>query len=228
MVSRIDFAALLLIAGMKPTKNLPWRSFRSPRPKRKAQEIKLLLRIFSSPIIILTVNNLRLLQVKFQPTFRKSPFNRHPKSFRFGFAPTVTNPIIGISLEWNLRILSLHPRIERIMQKEIRKQGTDHPSLRSPFIPMNQAAIFQLHRGFQPSLDVEKHPFAIGMFPYRPHQKIMVDIVKEALDVEVQEPSRIASTADVQPLRPQSQTSLADTHRSPDGNTLPRSAPGIA
>jgi site-specific DNA recombinase len=30
-----------------------------------------------------------------------------------------------------------------------------HPSLRSPFIPMNQAAIFQLYRGFQPSFDVE-------------------------------------------------------------------------
>jgi hypothetical protein len=128
--------------------------FRSPGPKRIAQEIKLLLRIISSPIIIFTVNNPRLLQVKLQSTFRKPLFNRHPKSFRFGFAPTVTNPIIGIPLEGNPRIPPLHPHIERIMQKEIRKQGTDHPSLRSPFLPMNQAAILQLHRGLQPSLDV--------------------------------------------------------------------------
>lgn len=35
---------------------------RSPRPKRKTQEIKLLLRIFPTPIIILAVNNLCLLQ----------------------------------------------------------------------------------------------------------------------------------------------------------------------
>jgi hypothetical protein len=53
---------------------------------------------------------------------------------------------------------------------------------------MIQAAIFHLHRGFQPSFDVEKHPFAIGMFPYRPHQKLMVDAVKETLDVEVKNP----------------------------------------
>jgi len=32
-------------------------AFRSPRPKRKAQEIKLLLRIFFSPTIILTIKN---------------------------------------------------------------------------------------------------------------------------------------------------------------------------
>jgi hypothetical protein len=128
--------------------------FCSPRPKREAQEIELLLRIFSSPIIILTVNNPRLLQVKLQPTFRKSPFNRHPKSFRLGFAPTVTNPIIGIPLERNPRIPPLHPHIERIMQKEIRKQGADHSSLRRPFIPMYQAAIIQLHRGLQPSFDL--------------------------------------------------------------------------
>ena len=143
-------------------------AFRSPGPKRIAQEIKLLLRIIPSPIVILTVDNFRLLQVQLQSTFRKSPFDRHPKSFRFGFAPTVTNPIIGVPLKWNLRILPLHPSIERIMQKEIRKQGTDHPSLRRPFIPMNQAAIIQLRRSLQPSFDVEKHPFAIGMFPYRP------------------------------------------------------------
>jgi hypothetical protein len=94
---------------------------RSPRPKRIPQEIEFLLRRIPSPVIILTVNNLRLLQVQFQPTFSKTPLNRHPKTFRFGFAPTVTNPIIGISLERDLWIIPLHPLVERIMQKEIRK-----------------------------------------------------------------------------------------------------------
>ena len=92
---------------------------------------------------------------------------------------------------------------------------------------MNQAAIFQLHRGFQPSFDVEKHPFAISMFPYRPQQKLMVDAVKEALDVEVKNPVVSPAPLTCRPLWPQSQTSLADTHKSPDGNALPKSAPGI-
>ena len=55
----------------------------------------------------------------------------------------------------------------------------------------------------------------------------MVDIIKETLDVEVKNPVCIASTADVQPLWPQSPTSLADIHKSPDGSAPPTSAPGI-
>jgi len=58
------------------------------------------------------------------------------------------------TLKWNLRIMFLHPPIERIIQKEICKQRTNYPSLRCPFIPMNQAAIFQLRQGLQPSFDV--------------------------------------------------------------------------
>ena len=148
------FCGFVADCRSKPDEKSTLAGLRSPGPKRIAQEIKLLLRIISSLIIIFTVNNPRFLQMKLQPTFRKAPFNRHPKSFRFGFAPTVTYPIIGIPLKWNLRVLPLHPSIKRIMQKEIRKQRTDHPSLRRPFIPMYQAAIIQLHRGFQPSFDV--------------------------------------------------------------------------
>jgi hypothetical protein len=114
------FCGFVANCRIKSDEQFTLAAFRSPRPKRKAQEVKLLLRIFSSPNVILTVNNLRLLQAQLQATFRKSPFYRHSKTFRFGFAPTVTNPIIGIPLERNPRILPLHPYIERIMQKEIR------------------------------------------------------------------------------------------------------------
>jgi hypothetical protein len=53
---------------------------------------------------------------------------------------------------------------------------------------MKQAAIFQLHGRFQPPLDVQKYPPAIRVLPYRPHQKPMIDTVKEALDIQVQDP----------------------------------------
>jgi hypothetical protein len=49
---------------------------------------------------------------------------------------------------------------------------------------MDQATIFQLHGCFQPSFNVQKHPFAIRMLPHRPHQQIMIDTVKEAFDIE--------------------------------------------
>ena len=64
--------------------------------------------------------------MKFQSTFSKPLLNRRPKTFRLGFTSTVANPIIRITLERDLRKLPLHPLIERIMQKEIRKEGTDH------------------------------------------------------------------------------------------------------
>src|SRR4030042_991228 len=166
-------------------KVLTLRVLRSPGPKRIAQEIELLLRIVLSPPIILAVDNSRLLPMKFQSTFSKPPLNRRPKTFGLGFTLTMANPIIRIPLERDLRILSLHPLIERIMQKEIRKEGTDDSSLRNPFLSMNQATILQLHRCFQPSLNVQKHPFAIRMLPHRPHQQINIDTVEEAFNIEV-------------------------------------------
>jgi hypothetical protein len=66
--------------------------------------------------------------MKFQSTFSKPLLNRRPKTFRLGFTSTVANPIIRITLKRDLRKIPLHPLVERIMQKEIRKEGTDDSS----------------------------------------------------------------------------------------------------
>jgi site-specific DNA recombinase len=64
--------------------------------------------------------------------------------------------------------------------------GRSHDSpLGCPFLPMNQATILQLHGRFSPSLNVQKHPFAIRLLPHRPQQQIMIDTVEKALDIEV-------------------------------------------
>src|SRR2546426_12287588 len=47
---------------------LPLAILRSPWPKRVAQKIEFLVRIRPSPIIILAIDHLRLLRMKFQPT----------------------------------------------------------------------------------------------------------------------------------------------------------------
>ncbi len=47
---------------------LPLAILRSPWPKRVAQKIEFLVRIRPSPIVILAIDNLRLLRMKFQPT----------------------------------------------------------------------------------------------------------------------------------------------------------------
>src|SRR4030042_675768 len=117
-------------------KVLTLRVLRSPGPKRIAQEIELLLWVGLSPPIILAVDNACLLPMKFQSTFSKPLLNRRPKTYSLGFTSTVANPIIGITLKRDLRIMPLHPLIERIMQKEIRNQRTYHYSFRSPLHPM--------------------------------------------------------------------------------------------
>ena len=86
--------------------------------------------------------------MKFQSTFSKPLLNRRPKTFSLGFTLTMANPIIRITLERDLRKIPLHPLVERIMEKEIRKEGADHSSLGCPFLAMNQAPIFQLHGRF--------------------------------------------------------------------------------
>src|ERR1051325_10643419 len=47
----------------------PLAILRSPRPKGIAQKIELLVRIRPPPVIILAIDNLRLLRMKLQPTF---------------------------------------------------------------------------------------------------------------------------------------------------------------
>ena len=55
-----------------------------------------------------------------------------------------------------------------------------------PFSRGDQLAVLLLRWRFQPPLDVEDHPLLLRVFLHRPHQQIVVDIVEEALDVQVQ------------------------------------------
>ncbi len=38
----------------------------------------------------------------------------------------------------------------------------------------------------QPPFDIEQYPFAIGVLAYRLHQKFVIDVIEEPLDVHVQ------------------------------------------
>src|SRR5215208_5609650 len=57
---------------------LPLAIPRSPWPKCIAQKIELLVRIRPPPVNILTIDDLRLLRMKFQPTFLQSCGYRCP------------------------------------------------------------------------------------------------------------------------------------------------------
>ena len=54
-----------------------------------------------------------------------------------------------------------------------------------PAFPFRQPAIGHLNRRFQPPLDVQHHPFLVGVRLHRLDHKIMVNRVEELLDIKV-------------------------------------------
>src|SRR5208283_3421201 len=100
----------------------------------------------------------------------------------------MTNGVIRVALERDVRIGSLHPHIERIMQKEIRQDGTYNPALRSSRHSRHDAAVLHLHRGLQPALNVEQYPRLVRMTSDRLEHQLPIDAVEIGFYVEIEHP----------------------------------------
>src|SRR3984893_1394616 len=100
----------------------------------------------------------------------------------------MTNGVIPVALERDVRTPSRHPHVERIMQKQIRQDGAYDPSLRSSRHSWHDAAIFHLHRGLQPALDVEQHPRLVRMTTDRFEYQLPIDAVEIGFYVEIEHP----------------------------------------
>jgi len=100
----------------------------------------------------------------------------------------VTERVIGISLERDVRIVPLHPRIEGIVQEQVRQQRAGDSALRRAALPRLQAPVRHLHRDPEPALDVEQHPLIVSVMTHRAHQQVMIDVIEEPFDVEVHDP----------------------------------------
>src|SRR2546425_6513929 len=103
---------------------------RSPRPKRVPQKIELLVWICPSPVIILAIDDFRLLRMKLQPTLPHSRGYSCPNLRGFLLRSAMHDSIIGETLKRQLCILLRHPSIKRIVQKQIGEQGADDTALR--------------------------------------------------------------------------------------------------
>jgi site-specific DNA recombinase len=73
-------------------------------------------------------------------------------------------------------------------QSYLLRSGRRDPTLRRPSLSPDDAPIRHLHRGFQPSVDVQKRPRAIGVLAHCPHQQFRVNAVKEGLDIKIKNP----------------------------------------
>jgi len=102
----------------------------------------------SLPKIVLTIDDLRLLRMEFQPTFPQSLSDGLPHFLGLPFCSAVDDNIIGVSLKWKLRVVHAKPSIQCKVEKQIRQKWANYPTLRSAFLPWNQSPILLLHWRF--------------------------------------------------------------------------------
>ena len=96
--------------------------------------------------------------------------------------------IVRITLERDVRIRLRHPRVERMMQEDVRKEGTDDPALRRAFGAGHARPVRSFGGRFQPALDVEQQPPAVRVLPDRTHHEAVIEIIEEAPDVQINDP----------------------------------------
>jgi hypothetical protein len=84
--------------------------------------------------------------MKPQMALRQAATNSLQYRTRFLLCSAMDDGIVRIPLELDARKLPLHPAIERVVQKEIGEQRTDHAPLRRAARPLFQGAIRPLHR----------------------------------------------------------------------------------
>src|ERR1700758_5187267 len=96
------FHRLVGYCGAEVDEELSFAILRSPRPKRVAQKIELLVWIRPSPVFILAIDDLCLLRMKLQSTLLQALGNGCPNLLGFHFRSAMYDGIIGETLKRQL------------------------------------------------------------------------------------------------------------------------------
>src|SRR5262245_61397289 len=102
----------------------------------------------------------------------------------------MTDDVVGIPLERHPRHCAPEPDIERVVEKQVSQKRRNNPALRRAPVPRNKFPIIKHRRRLQPTLDIENGPDAVGMSTDRLEQQLMINVVKETLDVDIEHPVR--------------------------------------
>lgn len=89
-------------------------------PKLEAQKVEVDVRKVAPAVHILAIDNLRLLWMQYQPADREAVGDRAPQCPRLLGALAVTDNIVRVPLERDVRKCPHHPRVERIVEEQIR------------------------------------------------------------------------------------------------------------
>ena len=100
--------------------SLPHRLSRS---ECESEKVKHLVGKVVPTVRILTVDDLRLFRMKLQSAFSKALFKRIFEVFRLRLTDAMAESVISETLEGNVRMISSHPPVERVMKKQVTQQG---------------------------------------------------------------------------------------------------------
>ena len=87
--------------------------------KLEAEKVKVDVGKVATPVDILAVDDLRLLRMQHQLAGRQAVGNRAPECPRLLGALAMTNDVVRVPLEQDVRKVPHHPRVERVMQEEV-------------------------------------------------------------------------------------------------------------
>src|SRR6478736_2906403 len=177
------FSAEELTAGLNPQNSLSSRERLTTRG-RKQYPRKSNWTFGYAPLRFLSLD-LGFCRMKLQAALCQARLKFGLKGLGFLLVLAVNQSIISIPTPRKVWMRPRHPKIERVMQEQVRQNRADNTTLRGATLSLSLRAVFMLHGRRQPSFDVEQRPFAFHMLPDSPQQKFVVDVVKQALDVEL-------------------------------------------
>src|SRR5215470_4976426 len=167
---------------------------RSPRLEGVTEEIERDILVHSSAVIILAVDDLGLRCMKLKPALCKACPDDIEHKPRLLLTPAVDNRIVSVPLERDARKGSLHPRVKRIMQEEIRQERTCHTPLWGAFRPLKEGAVLTLDRGTKPPADIQLHPGKIRVVRYGSFDQIVWNGIKKGLDIQIYDPIKLPAS----------------------------------
>ena len=123
------FRARSRLEAVREDTLLTFPPHRLPCSKLKAEKVECDDGKVARPIHILAVDDLRLLRMQFQLAIGKTIAKRTPESLGLRLGSAVTYDIVGVAFERYVRIVPRHPRIKRIVQKQVCQERTDNAAL---------------------------------------------------------------------------------------------------
>ena len=95
---------------------------RSAWAKGVAQKIEAGAGVLQTPIVVFAVDDLGLLRMELQSALGKTPLQRGLEGLGLVPCPAVAQRIVRIPLKRDLRVGTLHPRVEGVVQEQVRQQ----------------------------------------------------------------------------------------------------------